>query len=52
MMHVNAGLECQECHGQVEAMAEIEQVAPLRMGWCVECHRERAVRTDCFVCHY
>lgn len=65
MRHVNAGLECQECHGPVETMAEIEIpvantgvrygiVRPntLEMGWCIECHRERQARTDCFVCHY
>jgi hypothetical protein len=33
-------------------MAEIEQVSSLQMGWCLQCHRERQVRTDCFVCHY
>ena len=53
MVHVNAeDLECQECHGEVEAMAEITLQQELRMGWCLECHRERQVRTDCFVCHY
>lgn len=52
MMHVNAGLECQQCHGQVEEMAEIEQVASLEMGWCIDCHEAREVRIDCFVCHY
>lgn len=52
MRHVNAGLECQECHGQVQEMAVVEKVASLRMGWCIECHRAREVRTDCFVCHY
>ena len=52
MMHVNADVQCQECHGQVEEMAEIELVAPMTMGWCVQCHEQRAVRTDCFVCHY
>ena len=53
MVHVNAeDLECQECHGQVEAMAEIELQQDLRMGWCLQCHREREVRTDCTVCHY
>jgi hypothetical protein len=52
MRHVNAGLECQECHGPVETMVEVEQFASLRMGWCIQCHREREVRTDCFVCHY
>ncbi len=53
MIHVNAeDLECQECHGQVEAMAEIQLQQDLYMGWCLECHREREVRTDCTVCHY
>jgi hypothetical protein len=53
MIHVNAeDLECQECHGQVEAMAVIDRQQDLNMGWCLECHREREVRTDCTVCHY
>jgi hypothetical protein len=66
MRHVNAGVQCQECHGPVETMSEIKVwdgggtgtrygvVRPnaLEMGWCIGCHRERAVRTDCFVCHY
>ena len=52
MMHVNADVQCQECHGEVQEMSEIERVAPMTMGWCVECHEQRAVRTDCFVCHY
>ena len=52
MMHVNAGLQCQDCHGPVQEMEEVYQAASLRMGWCIDCHRERNVRTDCFVCHY
>lgn len=52
MMHVNAGVQCQECHGPVEEVEQVEQFASLRMGWCVECHRERGARTDCTVCHY
>jgi hypothetical protein len=50
--HVNAGVTCQECHGPVETMAEITKFSPLTMGWCIDCHRERGARTDCFVCHY
>ncbi len=50
--HVNAGVQCQECHGDVQNMNEIEKVAPLKMGWCVSCHEKRKARTDCFVCHY
>ncbi len=52
MMHVNAGLECQQCHGPVEEMAEIKLAQPLYMGWCVDCHQERQARLDCTVCHY
>jgi hypothetical protein len=50
--HVNAGLQCQQCHGPVETMDVITQYSSLQMGWCIDCHRERGARTDCFVCHY
>ncbi len=52
MRHVHAGLQCQECHGQVQNMAVVQKVVPLQMGWCVQCHRQRGARTDCDVCHY
>ncbi len=46
-------LECQECHGTVEEIEVIEEVnQPLKMGWCVDCHRTNDVSTDCTVCHY
>ncbi len=38
--HINADLDCQECHGQVELMERVQQVYPLTMGWCLECHRK------------
>ncbi len=40
---VVAGIECQECHGPVEEMDVVEQVAPLTMGWCINCHNETEV---------
>lgn len=40
--HVLSGVQCQRCHGEVEKMERVEQVAPLTMGWCLECHREHA----------
>jgi hypothetical protein len=53
MRHVAAEVQCQECHGPVETMAEITSVhQPLRMGWCLDCHQQRGARIDCFVCHY
>jgi hypothetical protein len=45
--HVNAGKrECQECHGAVEEMDRIEQVASLGMGWCIQCHRNTEVQFE------
>ncbi|HET9332518.1 MAG TPA: cytochrome c3 family protein [Gemmatimonadota bacterium] len=50
--HVRAGVTCAECHGNVGAMDEVSRVAPLTMGWCVTCHRDRGASDDCSVCHY
>ncbi|HUO82664.1 MAG TPA: cytochrome c3 family protein [Gammaproteobacteria bacterium] len=51
--HVLAGVECQICHGPVETMDVVTRTAPLKMGWCLECHKARAVEhgTDCWTCH-
>ena len=38
MRHVNAGVACQSCHGQVQRMARVYQFSSLNMGWCVNCH--------------
>lgn len=56
MRHVNAGLDCTQCHGPVSEMGPIEAPDPAwggkNMGWCVTCHVELEVRRDCTVCHY
>jgi len=31
---------CVSCHGRIDQMDVVQQVAPLSMGWCLECHRE------------
>ena len=36
--HVNAGVTCQTCHGQVQKMDRVYQYSSLNMGWCVNCH--------------
>ena len=38
--HVNVGVSCVQCHGQINKMEKVYQAEPLSMGWCLECHRE------------
>ena len=38
MRHVNAGVTCQTCHGQIQKMPQVYQYSSLNMGWCVSCH--------------
>jgi menaquinone reductase, multiheme cytochrome c subunit len=37
--HVTRGVGCVSCHGRVDLMEQVSQVAELSMGWCLECHR-------------
>jgi hypothetical protein len=38
--HINHGVGCVTCHGRIDQMDVVQQVAPLSMGWCLDCHRE------------
>jgi Cytochrome c7 and related cytochrome c/Class III cytochrome C family len=60
--HVNAGLQCQVCHGEVQEMDTVKRVMNMRMGECLICHRNPAPYlppgssitrgpTDCTNCH-
>ena len=60
--HVNAGVLCQTCHGEVQTMDVVYQEMSLRMGNCLGCHRnpQDALPADskvmkgpehCFACH-
>ncbi len=40
--HVRRGVGCVSCHGRVDAMEVVQQVEPLSMGWCLDCHRHPA----------
>lgn len=63
--HIQAGVECQTCHGAVEEidklhlvpdtkMGYLVPVAKLEMGWCISCHRQnnQQASQDCLKCHY
>lgn len=43
-IHVNKGVGCESCHGRVDQMASVYQVAPMTMSWCVSCHRDPAAQ--------
>jgi hypothetical protein len=38
-IHIAKGVGCSTCHGNIAEMAKVEQVQPLTMGWCLQCHR-------------
>jgi len=38
-IHVNRGVGCVECHGNVNKMAVVTQMQPMSMGFCLDCHR-------------
>ena len=43
---------CTICHGDVREMTKIKQERSLKMGDCVDCHRDYDAPTDCTTCHY
>ena len=52
--HIQRGIDCSECHGQVNRMDKVEVTNEFNMGWCIDCHRdpEHNASIDCVTCHY
>ncbi len=38
-VHVDAGVSCFSCHGNIMEQQVVHQVEPLSMSWCLDCHR-------------
>jgi hypothetical protein len=38
--HVNAGIACQSCHGEVQSMTVLTREMSMRMSNCLACHRD------------
>jgi hypothetical protein len=38
-VHINAGVSCFSCHGNIMEQQVVHQVEPLSMSWCLDCHR-------------
>ena len=60
--HVGAGIVCQTCHGEVEDMEQVSRQMLMRMGRCLDCHRDARAAvpagspisqgpTNCMACH-
>lgn len=63
-IHVNKGISCLNCHGEVENMPLVKKTVPLTMKWCLECHNnpekfiskdklhvDRTRLNNCYECH-
>lgn len=38
-VHVNRGISCVHCHGEINQMDEVQHAKPLSMSFCLDCHR-------------
>jgi hypothetical protein len=43
-VHVNRGVSCVECHGQVDKMDEVFHAKPFGMAFCLDCHRDPSAK--------
>ena len=61
-VHVNKGIQCQSCHGNVQEMDVVRQVNSFTMANCLDCHRNAPTKLaylqnvkkgpeNCFACH-
>lgn len=42
-VHVNRGVSCVECHGQINEMETVYHAKPFSMAFCLDCHRNPEV---------
>jgi hypothetical protein len=55
-IHINKGVGCVSCHGEVDGMPLMWQHSSLQMEWCLDCHRQPEnvlrPRSEVFNLHY
>jgi hypothetical protein len=54
--HIVAGLNCENCHGDVGNMTYAQPQPRQNMGWCLDCHKtmrpDKFIKlSDCATCH-
>lgn len=51
-IHVNGGVECENCHGGTGTSKRPSgELSLISMDSCIDCHETRRVSTDCLTCH-
>ena len=50
--HIRAKVACESCHGDLTKQTVAARAIKIDMGFCLNCHRQRKVSTDCTTCHY
>lgn len=61
-VHVNKGIQCESCHGNVKQMEVVSQVRQFTMAACLDCHRNphenlpylknvKKGPENCYACH-
>jgi hypothetical protein len=50
--HLDAGMKCEMCHGQVSEMETMNEATSVTsMGVCIKCHMQNNAPTVCATCH-
>jgi hypothetical protein len=50
--HLEHGLTCQDCHGDVAREERVARVTDISMGGCMSCHRAKHASLGCNTCHF
>jgi len=61
-VHINKGIECESCHGEIKQMEKVGQMRSFTMASCLNCHRDAHSELKyienvnngpdyCFACH-
>lgn len=44
-------VNCAACHGNIAGQDVVSLQQPLKMKWCVDCHRQNEAPVGCNTCH-
>ncbi len=50
-LHLEAGNNCEDCHGKVAERKKLYKEGDISMGGWMECHRVKKISNNCTYCH-